>query len=77
MIERAKQELFPLSYRWVSLRTWNITLKYEVKENRFPQKIKINVFLHKITKTFQDLLTSQSCVTEFSHRERVTKLSEK
>ena len=48
-----------------------------VKENLFPQKIKINVFLHKITKTSQDLLTSQSCVTEFSHRERVTKLSEK
>ena len=27
-----------------------------VKENLFPQKIKINVFLHKITKTSQDSL---------------------
>ena len=53
IIERAKQELLPLSYRWVSPQNvWNMN----VKENLFPQKIKINVFRHKITKTSQDLL---------------------
>ena len=76
--ERAKQELFPLSYRWVSPQNVEYYTEMNVKENLFPQKIKIKVFLYKITKTSQDLLTSQSCVTEFSHRELATnKLSEK
>ena len=78
MIGLAKQELFPLSYRWVSPQNVEYYTEMNVKENLFPQKIKIKVFLYKITKTSQDLLTSQSCVTEFSHRELATnKLSEK
>ena len=56
MIERAKQELLPLTYRWVSPENVEYYIKYECKENRLTQKIKINIFLHKITKTSQELV---------------------
>ena len=78
MVERTKQELLPLSYRWVSPQNVEYYTKYECTRKSFPTENKINVFSAQDYKNISRFaFASQSCETEFSRRELATKLSKK